>query len=398
MTSKTSQFILVCCALWFINQTGVAEVNYGIDDSVIYLPEYAKLHYVAPAHFRRPVTVLFWSPVYGHVTHWAWWFNNDTVKDTCPELPCEFTIDKTRLNKSDAVVFSVYGYDTQLNIPNIMQQFPPYRLPNQRWVFYSSESPRLSSERIQSLKRINGIFNWTMTYRRDSDIWAHYGRLVLTKNQSKALDIDYSVGKTKMAAWFVGHCVTTGRREDYISELQRYNITVDIYGGCGTLKCGPPRSWKCYEEAARQYKFYLSFENMLCLDYVTEKFTRVLATNIVPVVFGGADYSHYGPPGSYINALQFDSPKALAEYLIYLDKNPKEYNRYFDWKRGYDVTFYRSEMYACELCLKLMDPNSPPKTYHDIRNWWHEMANCGGWQPDGNVTTVKPSSKSRNKH
>ncbi len=36
----------------------------------------------------------------------------------------------------------------------------------------------------------------------------------------------------------------------------------------------------------RVYKFYLSFENSLCRDYVTEKFfTR--AGNILPVVRGG---------------------------------------------------------------------------------------------------------------
>jgi alpha-1,3-fucosyltransferase len=38
------------------------------------------------------------------------------------------------------------------------------------------------------------------------------------------------------------------------------------------------------------YKFYLSFENSLCSDYVTEKFWKILNFNIVPIVLGGANY------------------------------------------------------------------------------------------------------------
>ena len=46
------------------------------------------------------------------------------------------------------------------------------------------------------------------------------------------------------------------------------------------------------------YKFYLSFENTLCKDYITEKFFYTFASNDgpIPVALGGlkeADYARY---------------------------------------------------------------------------------------------------------
>ncbi len=49
------------------------------------------------------------------------------------------------------------------------------------------------------------------------------------------------------------------------------------------------------------YKFYLSFENSYCRDYITEKFWKVLKYQVVPIVMGAGDYSLYAPKKSYIN-------------------------------------------------------------------------------------------------
>ena len=49
------------------------------------------------------------------------------------------------------------------------------------------------------------------------------------------------------------------------------------------------------------YKFYISFENSLCSDYVTEKFFNILKYNIIPITLNGVDMSEIAPPNSYID-------------------------------------------------------------------------------------------------
>ena len=63
------------------------------------------------------------------------------------------------------------------------------------------------------------------------------------------------------------------------------------------------------------YKFYLSFENSVCEDYVTEKYYNIMRHNIIPVTYNGANMSLYGPPHSSINALEYETAEDLLDYL-----------------------------------------------------------------------------------
>ena len=51
---------------------------------------------------------------------------------------------------------------------------------------------------------------------------------------------------------------------------------------------------------------------------------------MVPVVYSGAQFDKIAPPKSYINALDYESPEELANYLLYLDKNHTAYKEYFE--------------------------------------------------------------------
>ena len=83
------------------------------------------------------------------------------------------------------------------------------------------------------------------------------------------------------------------------------------------------------------YKFYLAFENGKdCRDYVTEKFwDNALLSGRVPVVWGPQkkDIVPLVPHGSFIHTDDFQSPENLAAYLLYLNRSPIAYRRYFSW-------------------------------------------------------------------
>ena len=55
------------------------------------------------------------------------------------------------------------------------------------------------------------------------------------------------------------------------------------------------------------FQFYLALENSLCVDYVTEKFWKVLPYNVIPVVLNGANMSNIAPKNSYIDFKDFDN-------------------------------------------------------------------------------------------
>ena len=48
-----------------------------------------------------------------------------------------------------------------------------------------------------------------------------------------------------------------------------------------------------YRKMLRKYKFYLSFENALCQDYITEKFFLALHSGVIPIAYGGLSRQDY---------------------------------------------------------------------------------------------------------
>lgn len=192
--------------------------------------------------------------------------------------------------------------------------------------------------------------DYFMTYRQDSDIVTPYGKISKRPTPAKPKTVDFGA-KTKDTVWFVSKCVTQSRREDIASQLRHF-VDIDVYGQCGALNCPrvPMSSWfNCLEQVARTYKFYLSFENSLCGDYVTEKLFYILNYDMIPIVYGAANYSAIMPPNSYIDVQNFTSIKQLADYVIHVGSDEKLYSSYFDWKRDYRVININRPCQVCQI-------------------------------------------------
>ena len=76
---------------------------------------------------------------------------------------------------------------------------------------------------------------------------------------------------------------------------------------------------KIYKETLKPYKFYLSFENTKCQEYITEKFFTAVGTEeVIPIALGGTsieDYNNVAPPHSFIHLDDFDTIEDLSNHL-----------------------------------------------------------------------------------
>lgn len=154
---------------------------------------------------------------------------------------------------------------------------------------------------------------------------------------------------------------------------------VDIFGQCGPKKCPRSSNEDCWKMVEKDYKFYLAFENSICVDYVTEKFFNSISHQVIPIVLGGADYSGMAPKKSYISVHDLDNdPARLARSLKKLDENDELFAEYFWWKDFYQVKMADEDRIQafCKICQKLHDPNQGESVYSDLNEWWDHKSKC----------------------
>lgn len=232
---------------------------------------------------------------------------NSFIHPGCKINNCYITDDRNLMNLTewDAILFHAPEYTWKRKN---LHGFPSERSSKQIYIFGCIES---SANYPICDSKWNSYFNWTMTYRIDSDVpWMYLtvkdrnGNVVAPRqnvNWITNMDstpnelIDQLRNKTKAVAWFVSNCKTLNHREEYVKKLkwflQKLGLDIDIYGRCGEKKCPIDNIEVCWEYLRNDYYFYLSFENSFSEDYTTEKLLQAMQNNVVPIVFGGSNYS-----------------------------------------------------------------------------------------------------------
>ena len=305
--------------------------------------------------------ILFWNSFF-NVEDFRFGFGHEPFGG-CSCSTCMTTNDRSLLSKASAIVFHgphIYG-------------FPPYRLPGQIYVYVQQEPHYYLSE--VSLPNYRGMFNLTMTHRPDSDIHIPLARVLHQSEQAKAKPKWVNPAKRpKSVVALMEHCHTTSKREMYLQELKKH-IDVEVYGKCGQKRCDKAL-WKCMNDIEKEFKFYLSFEKLYCTDYATLHLYRPLGYDIIPIVYGGANYSTMAPPNSVIDIKDHPNPADMAKYLKSLGQNGKRYSEYLAWKsQGYSIDLDHKPIMTtafCRLCQILHDPEYSYRSadYVDLKSWW----------------------------
>ena len=327
---------------------------------------------------QRPSTVLLATLWFG-----LQWLPSTSGLLSCPPVhdgvsasnltvSCKVTSDMSLYSSSDAVVFHARDI-----ISSSVRKLASLQRPaNQRWVMFIMEPPLNTDPGKLSYLDSYGPINWTATYMKNSDVQSAYYK-VLPGVYHGGFDParNYLEGKIGTATILVSNCAH--HRMKWVKKIQQY-IDVKVYGKCGS-ECSKTNRQKCMSKL-RKHKFYLSFENSYCHDYISEKIIlNAFENDIIPVVISYVDFTDTSliPPGSAINALDFPSVKELANYMKAVGNNSTLYNEYFKWHSHYKPIEYSSlkSVFLCPLCRHIAT-NHSTKTYKSVHDWFSRKKVC----------------------
>jgi hypothetical protein len=311
---------------------------------------------------RRPLVLFFTTKEF---LTWGEPVPEGLLRDCATE--CEITTSMARLSEADAVVF---------HVPTLtgLRQVP--KRPGQLWIAWSMES-ELNFPQLQN-PRFLGHFDLTMTYRLNSDVPILYVTECFGADPSRALRAAPAEKTAEApAVYFDSNTWARTRRAEYVSELMQY-VGVHSYGrSLRNRELAEDKGRPTKLATIARYKFTIAIENSYCQDYVTEKFYDPLVAGSVPVYRGAPNIEDFVPGDRcYIRIEDFTGPRELAEYLTMLDRDDKEYGRYFEWKQaplrpGFEqvVAAYGSDP-KCRLAAKLVSLHQASASKGRLAGWW----------------------------
>jgi hypothetical protein len=248
------------------------------------------------------------------------------------------------------------------------------------------------------------VFNWTWTYRRESEIYFPFTNRVPSEMGPVRRILDPTQSNV---GWMAMNCHSHSKREAIIKKLMSF-IKIDALGSCmhnrdkivlnGTEEVEPvhigyhssSRGPHLAHRVRQQYPFYLSFENSNCHDYVTEKYFGALEAGAIPVVLTGAYYDDISPirGKSILRASDFPSAEALAAEINRIASNKTLLDEYLAWRSlprsqlnpSYARLGSEESLGACRLCELLhMDPPPPEHVYGKWSSFENAATECVSW-------------------
>ena len=265
-----------------------------------------------------------------------------------------FTGNRSLYSQAHVVFF--HHRDLSSDLSNMPKEPRPWF---QKWVWMNKESPA----NCHQIPQATGLFNITNNYRLDSTVPGRYGEIV----QRSPKEEDFKLpAKDKLVCWIVSNWNPNYKRVQYYNELKKH-IHIHTYGGAFGKRISAEEGVQIITSC----KFYLSFENSIFKDYITEKVYNPLSMGTVPVVLGPSrnNYEEHIPGSSFIHFQDFDTPKMLADRLHYLDQNQQEYMNYYLWRREFVAQGRSWGMDVCRVYEYLK--NAPSyQAIKDLNKWF----------------------------
>lgn len=117
-----------------------------------------------------------------------------------------------------------------------LQDLPSRKRNDQIWTFLTDESPHHTflGSKIK-IQLFDGKFNWSMSYRMDSDIPVPYGRtrkLLYASKETSEVGKLSNKRRDRLVTILGSNCGGKNHRWDYVRKLNK-TIDVDVYGRCG---------------------------------------------------------------------------------------------------------------------------------------------------------------------
>ncbi|XP_023264622.1 alpha-(1,3)-fucosyltransferase 9-like [Seriola lalandi dorsalis] len=320
-----------------------------------------------PAYSRRPnSTAETQQTVKPIVLLWFWPENKSFDFQDCKKLfdidSCHLTDDRYLYSRAEAVViFHRAIHDDLSNLPTS----PRPRF--QRWIWFNMDSPT----NTHWIAGIQGLFNLTLSYRQDADIHVRW-KLTVKKKPAEHFVLPR---KQRLLCWIVDKSdlsKTSVERYSYYIELVKY-IKVHNFSSSSA------ESFKGenYFRTISSCKFFLSFENSIHRDYITETFNGPLAAGTVPIVLGPPrkNYEDFAPGTSFIHVNDFPDAMTLANFLLRLDEDDEAYIRYFSWRQFYTVRRHLTEenhKFAHAICQAChhVGMNKEYRVVPDLYKWF----------------------------